>query len=408
MVSRKLSEHQGISTPQNDATMGTSEHRNVLAEKELPELGGDSMPASVNMQEEEKPEGLDNPSNVLGTYPIDDLMIRDDRRTIYEINRRISDNQYIMNPDFQRDFIWNVDKQSKLIESVLMRIPLPVFYLAENKEGKMIVVDGLQRLTTFYRFLNDQFDLRLKGRSELNGKRFSDLSNRLKNRIEDFNLTLYIITEGVPETARMDIFERVNGGIPLTRQQMRNCLYMGEATKFLKNEANESGFLEATGHSLNKNTMRDREFVNRFCAFQILGTEDYRGDMDDFLAICLQKMNEMDDHQLDKLRAEFRQGLKNNLFLFGNHAFRKHSSDQNRRNVINASLWDVMSTTLSHFTTEHIKLNADEYRSAFFEMIEEPEFHEAISFGTSSTVKVRTRFERVRMLNKEILHADQN
>ena len=139
-----------------------------------------------------------------------------------------------MDPDFQRDFIWPEDKQSKLIESVTMRIPLPVFYLAENEEGRMIVVDGLQRLSTFHRFVHDQLQLRLPERSELDRQRFSDLPPKLKNRIEDCNLIFYIIDSKAPDRARLDIFERVNSGEPLTRQQMRNSLFMGPATRLLK------------------------------------------------------------------------------------------------------------------------------------------------------------------------------
>ena len=87
-----------------------------------------------------------------------------------------------MDPDFQRDFIWPEDKQSKLIESVIMRIPLPVFYMAEDDDGRMVVVDGLQRLSTFQRFVKDGLKLRLPDRTRLNGKRFSDLSSKLQNR----------------------------------------------------------------------------------------------------------------------------------------------------------------------------------------------------------------------------------
>ena len=356
----------------------------------------------------EEPEGLDVGSDDSNAYPIDELMIRNDSRTIFEVCRRISNNHFIMNPDFQRDFIWELEKQSRLIESVLMRIPLPVFYLAENINGQMVVVDGLQRLTTFHRYLHDEFGLRLKDRPDLNSKKFSELTNRLKNRIEDFNLTLYLIAPGVLDSVRLDIFDRVNSGIPLSRQQMRNCLYVGQATRFLADEADHSGFLEATGGSLNKKTMRDREFVNRFCAFQILGVENYRGDMDEFLATCLKSMNQMQESQLEQLRAEFQQGLINNSTLFGNHAFRKYFPGQSRRNVINASLWDVMSTTLSHFTTDDIVVHMEEYRSAIFDLFHYPDFNDAITIGTNSTVKVRRRFERVQKLTEEILNANSN
>jgi len=126
-------------------------------------------------------------------YPIDTLMIRTESRTVHDVLRRIERGDYIMDPDFQRDFVWNEEKQSKLIESVLMRIPLPVFYFAENDDGKHVVVDGLQRITTFKRFVSNKFKLRLRESPDLNGKRFDDLPVKLKNRIEDCNLTLYLI-----------------------------------------------------------------------------------------------------------------------------------------------------------------------------------------------------------------------
>jgi len=181
-------------------------------------------------------EGLDDSSGSWGKYPIDELLIRSETRTVYDVVRRIKQDSYIMNPDFQRDFIWKDDTQSRLIESAIMRIPLPVFYLAEDEEGRMIVVDGLQRLSTFERFLRDDLRLRLPDRDEILGKRFSDLGPKLQNRIEDCNLTCYIMDSRVPERARLDIFERVNSGVALSRQQMRNCLYMGEATRFLRDE----------------------------------------------------------------------------------------------------------------------------------------------------------------------------
>ncbi len=261
-----------------------------------------------------------------------------------------------MDPEFQREFIWPEDKQSKLIESVLMRIPLPVFYLAEDEEGRMIVVDGLQRLSSFQRFVNNDLRLKLPDQAELNLKRFQEISPKLQNRLEDCNLILYIIDAKVPERARLDIFERVNSGVPLTRQQMRNSLYTGPATRFLKMEANTDLFLKATGNSLNKSTMRDREFVNRFCSFQLLPLSAYRGDMDEFLALGLKKMNSLQLEDFKKLSAQFRINLVNNYRIFGAHAFRKHTKFQEYRSVLNASLWDVMSTGLSTIKKVSLKL----------------------------------------------------
>ena len=353
----------------------------------------------------EEIEGLDSEVGSWGHYPIDELLIRHESRTIHDIIRRISKNAYVMNPDFQRDFIWLEDQQSKLIESVVMRIPLPVFYLAEDDQGRMVVVDGLQRLWTFYRFVNDELELRLPDRKELDGRKFSGLSPKLQNRVEDCNLILYIIDSKVPERARLDIFERVNSGVPLTRQQMRNSLFMGQATRFLKEEAQTATFLEATGKSLNKKTMRDREFVNRFCAFQLIGVDEYRGDMDDFLANCLRKMNKLKESELSRLSSEFRRSLVNNFIVFGEHAFRKHSPGQEKRSVLNASFWDAMSTGLSHYTKDQVEACAEPLRQATYGLFGNDTFSQAITYSPNNTSKVKCRFQMTREIFGEVLGA---
>ena len=356
----------------------------------------------------EEPEGLDDRGESLGDYPIDNLLIRHDSRTIHDIIRRIDQGNYIMDPDFQRDFIWPEDKQSKLIESVIMRIPLPVFYMAEDSDGRMVVVDGLQRLSTFRRFVKNDLRLRLPNRTELNGKRFLDLSSKLQNRVEDCNLIFYTIDSKVKERARLDIFERVNSGEPLSRQQMRNCLFVGPATRFLKEETRTDIFTKATGGSLNHKTMRDREFVNRFCAFKILDLDEYHGDMDEFLAHCLTKMNNAAESELSQLSDEFHRGLFNNLVLFDRHAFRKHNREQERRSVLNASLWDVMCTGLSYHADDQVKAYAEPLREATYKLLEDTEFNNTITYGTNDTRRVRRRFEITVQIFEEILGAHQN
>lgn len=354
----------------------------------------------------EEPEGIgegdDDPGN---EYPLDRVLIRNEHHTVHDVLRRIDQDRYIMNPDFQRDFIWDETKQSKLIESVLMRIPLPVLYLAEDDEGKMIVVDGLQRLSTFNAFVDGNLRLRLKEQPELDGKKFGDLPARLQNRIEDCNLILYVIDSKVPERARLDIFERVNSGAPLTRQQMRNSLYNGPGTWFLKRETETSLFLKSTGGSLNKNTMRDREFVNRFCAFQLFPLDQYTGEMDDFLAAVLIKMKHMDEKELDELSSQFQTALKNNFCVFKRHAFRKRQRDQEHRSVINASLWDVMTTGLSRIDTHTVSTHADALREGFYRLMEDEDFMAAITYGTNATRRVTARFGIAKGLFREVFGA---
>lgn len=345
---------------------------------------------------------LDEEDASWGDYPIDTLLIRNENRTVHDVLRRIEKGSFILNPDFQRDFIWPDDKQSKLIESMLMRIPLPVFYLAEDSQGRMIVVDGLQRLSTFQRFVNNGLKLKLPDQPELHGKFFGELSPKLQNRIEDCNLILYIIDAKVPERARLDIFERVNGGVPLTRQQMRNCLYMGPSTSFLKDEASSDLFRRATGNSLRTQTMRDREFVNRFCAFRVLGVDAYKGDMDDFLAQSLSNMNTWNPSRFDELSADFRRSLANNYHVFTKHAFRKHIPGQTARSVLNASLWDVMSVGLSDHNENVVTKNKFALKAGFFALMDDEEFIRSITYSVNHTRQVEYRFDASRRMFREI------
>lgn len=276
-------------------------------------------------QEEAGPEGVEgldegSPGGGWGEYPLDSVFVCNETRSVVDAIRRIDGQRYILDPDFQRDFVWPEDKQSKLIESCVMRIPLPVFYLAEARDGRIIVVDGLQRLTTIQRYVKGQFRLRGLDSGEnrarphpLEGNCFKELALNLQERILDTQLITYILDSKAPERARLDIFERVNSGVPLTRQQMRNALYNGVATNWLKDAADSPEFRTATGGSLDRRTMRDREAINRFCAFSLIGWQNYRGgDMDTFLAGGLTRMSEASGKDLATLRQQFDNSMQIN------------------------------------------------------------------------------------------------
>jgi hypothetical protein len=354
----------------------------------------------------EEPEGLEGEGVdiELKEYPLDSFLIRTENRTVYEVTRRIRQgSQYVLDPEFQRDFVWDIAKQSRLIESMMMRIPLPVFYLAETDDGKIVVVDGLQRLNTFVRYLNDEFSLKGidKTNPVLEGKKFKDLTPKLQNRLEDTQLIFYLINPKVPERARLDIFERVNSGEPLTRQQMRNSLYMGKATKWLKEQANAKEFLQATAKSLNPKTMRDRELINRFCGFYLIGITPYKGEMDSFLADTLKHMNNMNSNELKELGEKFQLSMKNNFMVFKEHAFRKHTANSQKRSIINASLFDVFSVIMTRFNLlNENKIN--KIKEIFYDLMVNEDFQKAITIGTNETHKVKARFSIAEQAVKDI------
>jgi len=325
---------------------------------------------------------------------------------VHETLRRIAQGVYVMDPDFQRDFVWPIEKQSRLIESVLMRIPLPVIYLAENTDGKLVVVDGLQRLSTFRNFISDESEVRLALKNrDLNGKRFRDLPPKLKNRIEDAQLIIYLIDSKVPERARLDIFERVNSGMTLTRQQMRNALYQGPATRLLRHLSETEIFKQATGGSLDALSMRDREAINRFVAFRLLGAGIYRDDMDDFLAESLRTLNRLPDADRQQLGERFLSSMRNNWTVFRQYCFRKHQRGVNRRSVINLSLFDVCSVGFSHYDEARVAARKAELEEGFYNLMETSPFVDSISLGTSDKMKVLRRFEHFERMLREVIGA---
>ncbi|MEP0961024.1 MAG: DUF262 domain-containing protein [Roseobacter sp.] len=362
----------------------------------------------------EEPEGVDNPLDAgWADYPLDAVFVRTEPRSVGDVVDRIDRKRYILDPDFQRDFVWPNPKQSKLIESCVMRIPLPVFYVAEAKDGRIIVVDGLQRLTTFYRYINNQFRLVSLGAKDsdtehpLDGKLFKDLPISLQERILDTPLTMYILDAKAPERARLDIFERVNSGEPLTRQQMRNALYNGPATTWLKNASESPIFRKATGNSLNARTMRDREAINRFCAFKLLTTTEYRGDMDTFLAKGLASLAKLTDVEREELFTLFEGSMALNEELFKEHSFRKSlaSGPGATRSIINVSLFEVCAVTMARSDSP------DEEKKTFLrekiiELLGNEKFINAITYSTNSSTQVRARFGMMNAVISELPKAD--
>lgn len=361
-----------------------------------------------NTTEKEEPiEGYEPPEpGGWEGYPIDELAIRDERRSAIDVSRRIDKQRILLAPDFQRGFVWDERKQSRLIESVLLRIPLPVFYLAEDDQGRLIAVDGVQRLTTLHRFLQGKLKLKLPDRPELDGRALGDLDARLQNRIEDCQLLFYVIDHAVPERARLDIFDRVNSGEALTRQQMRNAIYNGPATEFLREEAETDLFRAATGGSLNTKKMQDREFVNRFVAFSLMPLEAYKGDMDKWLADGLLRFKVLSSEDRARLRSRFRQTLANNLAVFAKHAFRKHRSPDQARSILNASLFDVMAQGLADRPEEAVRANAESLREGLYALFDDPTFNKAITYGPNTPKEVRTRFEMTSTMLREVFRAD--
>jgi nucleoside phosphorylase len=350
---------------------------------------------TVDLDEE---EGIDR--------PFDPAHIRIESKsiTIDLLLKRIQHRELNLFPDFQRaDNIWQPDVQSRLIESLLIRIPLPAFYIDASDDEAWVVIDGSQRLKTLKLFVLDK-KLKLEGLEFLH--QFQDFSydqlpRNLQRRIEETQVTVYLIGQGTPPEVKFNIFKRINTAeIPLSTQQIRYALNQGKSTKLIKFLSETTTFIEATG--IFSERMVEQELVLRFLAFMITSPESYRSfDFDSFLNDTMIKLNNMDDETTEQLASQFRYAVQRASKIFGSNAFRKPKPLNKLRNPVNKSLFESWCVNLAKVDYNEFKiLESRKYivREGFELLMENKEFNEAISQGTGSTEKVRKRFASIRTL----------
>ncbi|KAA6328385.1 hypothetical protein EZS27_022716 [termite gut metagenome] len=202
---------------------------------------------------------FDESSNEESIYPANyakEIDIKEDKFSVFELLRKIENKKIIMDPDFQRKLVW---KKNQFIESILLNVPLPPFYFKKDIKGNYTIVDGLQRTSTLQEFLNNKFALQgLNALPDLQNSYFNDLNDDLRTRIEDKNLLIYVLQPSVPMIVVYDIFNRINtGGTKLERQEIRNCIFIGESTKLLRKLADTIIFKDAIDRGIPDTRMKD-------------------------------------------------------------------------------------------------------------------------------------------------------
>ena len=357
--------------------------------------------------------------------------------------RRLEQGSIILNPDFQRNEVWTMDKKCKLIESLMLKIPLPMFYVSADEKANYYVVDGLQRLSTLRDFILGQKFLktkeeRFKGEGfkledlefwgdSYDGLNFNALPTNIKNRILETGFTFTIINPGTPEEVKRNIFKRINtGGEPLTPQEIRHALYIGQSTKLLLKLSQTEEFLEATGRSVKSNRMMDRELILRCLAFNVRSYENYpkNNDMDAFLSDTMRIINVMPSlngkegakvfkegvtreqvliKDIDILEERFLLAMERVKEIFEEHAFRK-SYPGKRRTPINKGLFEVWANLLGQISEKEfgrLVQNKDAFIEEHSELLDDDMFIYYISRDSLKFFSVKERYEKLlRLLNK--------
>lgn len=322
------------------------------------------------------------------------------------ISDMIDDGDIDLSPDFQRNFVWNTHQKSRLIESILLRIPLPMFYFSEDPDGRITIVDGLQRLTTIKEFMDNKFALKdLEYLNESCGGRYYKTDgNKIgldKKYMRWFNQTQFsvnVIDPSSPPKVKYDIFRRINtGGKPLNNQEIRNCLASKGLRYTLQKMTTLEEFKIATDYSIKSRRMEDQEVALRFMFFQRLYDMDenfnlYNGYMDSSLNDFTENLRIVNEEQLGSFVNSYSKAMQNAHYLFGSKfAFRKirpkdlepHASKQ----LINKALFVCWSVLLSYYEPERVKKMNVEYsllRPLANEIFDDIDLLNYLSYGTNS------------------------
>lgn len=343
--------------------------------------------------------------------------------------------EIILKPDFQRSAdLWSSTKKSRLIESILLGIPLPSFYFNEDNNGKWEVIDGLQRLCALKDFIptekerNDGLATKKLKLSNLeflgdnyDGIIYDNLSREDKRRISGHKITLNVINKSTPKKVKYIIFNRVNSaGLPLTFQEMRHAINQGFPAEFLEKLANIHEFKQATDNKIPTRRMEDRDFVNRFLAFYLTGSNEnlkqkYEGELNGFLNSALETLdltrpfNTEINKWIGKIENDFIESMKLSHLIFGNDAFRKRNNLNDSRKPISKSVFDAVSVNLAWLNDHEralLLLNKEAFKSGMIDLFNDKQFNFSISTGTAQKANVEKRFTEVDKLIKKILNND--
>ena len=367
-------------------------------------------------------------------YPFDtsSIEIQTGSISIFNLVGKMTSGEIDFAPDFQRHpDLWKPTQQSRLIESLMLGIPLPAFYfdaeyidVADAALGRVRrqvwhVVDGLQRLSAIRNFLigkpNEKGQVRktkligLEYLRKLNGMTFDQLSSALQRSIHESTLLYYLIRPSTPEDIKFNIFKRVNtGGLPLKPQEIRHAILHGPGTAFLSQLAGMESFVTATGGKISSRRMLDRELANRFVAFYLLDPEESYRTMDVFLNDAIRVLNKMDTEALRRCQVAFDEALRFIHETLGEFAFKRYlSTAATWHDQVNKSVFEALVVGVARLDArqrERVRGHADlqlRYRDLFSDQ-GAGSFADCVGTSTGNRQKVLGRHQLMKAFLNEL------
>lgn len=378
----------------------------ILLENQMAEEEDETVEHGYELEADEQEEEQ--------VYPMNNVKVDKGFYTVFELKRRFDTkpSRIILDSDFQRENVWYKDRKSELIESVLMGLPLPIFYFNQDKYGNLIVVDGRQRLGALFSYLNNEFKLsKLKILPDANGKKFSELSPVLRGRIEDFQIQAHVILPPTPDRIKFDIFDRVNrGGVSLNKQEMRNALYQGEATRLLKRLVASEPFKNATGGAfLKEKRMKDKYLLTRFIAFLLYDEQKlrdekgeqyvYKNDIDELLGNGMDALNHMTRQEIQKIEQFVLETLEKSYYYLGGDAFRLTKGV--KRTPINMNVFETVMYALQYIPAGQRMLRP-KVEQEISRLLNSEEFRENIGNHRDSAEKLNWRLKTAEKIGRSL------
>ncbi len=329
----------------------------------------------------------------------DSIIVHTDQKdlTLALLKDMYDANDIITNPDYQRKYIYDIRRASKLVESILIGIPIPVIYLCEEDDGVYSVIDGQQRITSFVKYLKNEYPLTgLTELSDLNGKYFRELDKGTQRKLNTKTLRAITLNRD-SQNLKYEIFSRLNlGAVSLKPQELRNCLYRGSFNNMLKDIAKNNPILPVMFHDKNSRSSYEERILRFFTlrdSFVMKST--YVKAMNQYMA----RHQHDNPNDIQRAKSLFANTLDTVKQILGDDAFFSVES----RKKFNGSVYDSIMIPFSNFDKHDLFSHADKIRKKIKEIKEtNEEYQQNVYVGSNSSKRVIGRITMISNALSEI------
>jgi hypothetical protein len=346
-----------------------------------------------------------NTSEITSPFDPKKIKITVEQKTIDNLVQRIKFQELDMNTEFQRKGnLWELEKQSRLIESILLRFPLPAFFFDAHNDESWLIVDGLQRLWSLKRFILDQsFSLTgLEILTEFSDKEitFKKLNRTMQRRILETQVTAYIIQPGTPKEVKYNVFRRINtGGLVLNSMEIRHALNQGPGADLLREISEDPRFTSRI--KVRSQRMEDRELILRALSFILFPYEEYSKPLSGFLDKAIEELSKRDDSGRQKIKEDFFRSLNVSYEIFGQDAFsRSLIGTKYRLNSALFETWIALFSQVEPIGLESLIFHKESFLEEYKKILNQEDFTVSIVSSTSGKSAVDKRFSVVSKLIK--------